>query len=126
MQNDKMITGFRKAISNMLIQFRTIIDADKKMYMIQQTVLGVFKSGSFQPLPKIQYVLVAKRWFQPSCEACVVGDDDKMFYQVSLVYYKNRRIITHETKDADNAFMIADEIRGKLGLPIKDATKGYA
>jgi hypothetical protein len=122
MQENNIITGFRKAISNPFLQFRTIIDPGKRMYMIQQTIFGLFKTGSFLPLPKLDYVLIAKGSFQPACEACIVDEDEKAFYMVSLVHHKNRRIITHETKTKEDALQIAEQLRILLGLSLKDAS----
>jgi hypothetical protein len=123
MEHTEIITGYRKAISNPLLQFRTLIDTDKKVYMIRQTILGLFNTGSFLPLPKLDYVLIAKSFFQPACEACIVNDDEKAFYMVSLVHHKNRRIITHETKDREEALQLAEQLRISLNLSLKDVSE---
>ena len=78
-QENTNITGFRKAISNPILQFRTIIDPKERMNMIQQTLIGLFKSGSFLPLSKLNYVLTAKSSFRTACGACIANEDKNAF-----------------------------------------------
>lgn len=120
---EEIITGKRKAISNWIVKMRTIINLRKNTYMIQQTVFGLFKSGTFQKLPPLDYVLIAKTFFNPACEACRLDEDEKLFYQVSLVYRGNRRIIVTESKNPAEAFNMANQLSYKLALSLKDVTE---
>ena len=118
-----LITGKRKGISNWLRQFATYIDLEKRMYKIQESFLGLFKWGKFEPLPKIDYVLVFNQLFA-KCEACSVDDyenNDYSFYQVSLVHHKNRRIIVHETRDKEEAFTLGLTMAIALQTHLKDS-----
>lgn len=118
-----VLTGTRKAINNWLRQFKTFIDLENKTYKIQESLLGIFKWGNFMPLPKINYVLVFKNVFA-KCEACSIDEFENnphAYFQVSLVYNTNRRIIVHETKNKEEAFAMAHQLSSQLQLKIKDA-----
>ncbi|PBQ30697.1 hypothetical protein CNR22_02550 [Sphingobacteriaceae bacterium] len=118
-----MITGKRKAISNFIRQFATVVDSEKRVYKIEQGLFGIFHWGSFQPLPKIEYVLIFRSFFA-KCEACAfdAGDDNpNAYFQVSLVYRSNRRIILHETKKKQEAFELATETAKALKTKICDS-----
>lgn len=117
----EIIIGYRKALNNWLRQFKVIVDLEKKIYKIEESLLGIFKWGSFKPLPELNYVLVF-RSFYAKCEACSLDENESdTYYQVSLVHHKNRRIITHETKNKTEAFLYADKLSKGLHLGIKDA-----
>ncbi|MDX2174580.1 MAG: hypothetical protein SFY56_15860 [Bacteroidota bacterium] len=118
-----IIIGQRRALSNWLRQFTTIIDIESKMYKLQEGIFGIFKWGSYKPLPKISYVLVFKS-FYAKCETCSIDsaiDNPNSYYQISLVYNSNRRIIVHETKSREEAFDFANTISFYLNLKIKDS-----
>lgn len=118
----ELIIGKRKAVSNWLRQFVTILDVERRMYKIQESLLSVFKWGEFKPLPKIDYVLLFRQLFA-KCESCPVDEIEKSnasFYQVSLVYNGNRRIIVHETRNREEAFAIATRTGTALNARIKD------
>lgn len=120
---ENVIIGKREALSNWIRKFFTLIDIEGKAYKIQETVLGIFKSGSFKPLPKIDYVLVFKNYFS-KCAACSIDEEENnpdSFYQVSLVHNKTRRIVVHETKNKHEAFDMASNLGNLLTLPIKDS-----
>lgn len=118
-----VLTGTRKAINNWLRQFKTFIDLENKTYKIQESLLGIFKWGNFMPLPKLNYVLVFKNVFA-KCETCSIDEFENnphAYFQVSLVYNANRRIIVHETKNKEEAFAMAQQLSSQLQLKIKDS-----
>lgn len=118
-----ILIGKRAALSNWVRQFVTVIDIDKGMYKIQEGLLGIFKWGTFKPLPKINYVLVFRSFFA-KCEACSIDEfenNPNSYFQVSLVYNNNRRIVFHETKNRDEAFEFAREIASGVKTRIKDS-----
>jgi hypothetical protein len=121
MEQRDLITGYRRAISNPLIRFRTIVDLKDRRFMKQEIVVGLLKWGEYEPLPRLDYVLVFKNYFS-GCEACVKDEYEKMFYQVSLVHHKNRRIIVHETKDLTEALSYARLLSERLNLSLKNAS----
>lgn len=118
-----VIKGKRKGISNWLRQFVTYVDLEKRMYKLQESFLGLFKLGEFEPLPKIDYVLVFKQLFA-KCEACSIDEyenNDYSFYQVSLVHHKNRRIVVLETRNKEEAFDMGFVIALALQAHLKDS-----
>jgi hypothetical protein len=120
---ENLVYGKRKAISNFLNQFATIIDIEKRAYKIQQGLLGIFHWGKFRPLPKIDYVLVFRSLFV-KCEACEFGEGENnpnAWFQVSLVYNSNRRIIVHETRKKEEALSLARVAASGLHTRIKDS-----
>ena len=120
---NNFVIGKRLALSNWLRQFVTIIDPDNNRYKIQEGLVGIFKWGKFKPLPKINYVLIFRSFFA-KCETCSIDEFENnanSYFQVSLVYNKNRRIIFHETKNKTEAFEIAKNISLKLNTQIKDS-----
>ena len=121
MNNDNIIIGVRKALNNWLRQFKTFIDLNHKLYKVEESLLNIFKWGKFVPLPQLNYVLVF-RSFYVKCEACSLDENADSYYQVSLVHHKNRRIITHETKNKVEAFVLAEKLSKGLNLSIKDAS----
>lgn len=123
MTSVNIIKGKRRGISNWLRQFVTYVDLQNKMYKLQESFLGLIKWGKFEPLPKIDYVLVFKQLFA-KCETCSIDDyenNDYSFYQVSLVHHKNRRIIVHETKNKDEAFNLGLTMALTLQTHLKDS-----
>lgn len=122
---DGIIRGMRKGVSNWLRQFRVFVDPLKKMYKVQESLLGIFKWGEYEKLPPLDYVLVFKSFFA-KCESCSIEEFENnpySFYQVSLVS-KNKRIIVHETEDKSEAFDLAVKMAGEFGLRVRDsATK---
>ncbi|MCE3227795.1 MAG: hypothetical protein K0S32_2346 [Bacteroidetes bacterium] len=123
MDSSVIIKGERKGISNWIRQFATYLDLEKRMYKLQESILGIFKWGAFEPLPKVDYVLIFKQLFA-KCEACSVEDyenNDFSFYQVSLVYHKNRKIVVHETRNKAEAFKMGLTIADELQTRLKDS-----
>lgn len=120
----EIISGTRKAINTWLRQFKTFVDTQNKKYKIQESLIGIFKWGDFEPLPKLDYVLVFKNVFA-KCETCSVDEFENnphAYFQVSLVHHTNRRIIVHETKNKEEAFKIAQNLSTNLQLRIKDSS----
>lgn len=115
-----IIIGYRKALNNWLRQFRIFVDIERKIYKVEESLLTIFRWGKYEPLPELNYVLIF-RSFYAKCEACSMDENADSYYQISLVYNKNRRIITHETKNKSEAFTIAEQLSRGLGLNIKDA-----
>ncbi|MBL7921859.1 MAG: hypothetical protein JNJ40_16205 [Bacteroidia bacterium] len=118
-----LIIGKRAALSNWIRQFATIIDIEKKMYKIQEGLLGVFKWGTFKPLPKIDYVLIFRSLFV-KCEACSLEEyenNPNAYFQVSLVHNKNRKIVVEETKNKEEAFALASTVAVGLKTKLKDS-----
>ncbi|MBS1636719.1 MAG: hypothetical protein JST26_12460 [Bacteroidetes bacterium] len=119
-----MIVGYRKALNNWARQFRTYIDPERRMFQLQERLFGIFKWGTFKPLPKLDYVLVF-RHFYAKCEACTIDDQKDnpySYFQVSLVHHNNRRIIVHETKNREEALRMADTLAGDLRLRVRNST----
>lgn len=114
------MVGYRKALNTWLRQFKTFIDIENRLYKIEESLIGVFKWGEFKPLPQLNYVLVF-RSFYAKCEACSMDENADTYYQISLVHDKNRRIITHETKNKKEALDMAEYLAKGLGLSIKDS-----
>lgn len=118
-----VIIGKREALSNWIRQFATIIDIKKRVYKIQEGLLGVFKWGTFKLLPKIDYVLIFRSLFA-KCEACSLDEyenNPNAYFQVSLVYNKNRKIVVEETKNKEEAFAIAKEVAMGLNTKLRDS-----
>jgi len=118
-----LLIGKRDALSNWIRQFVTIIDIEKRAYKIQEGLLGIFKWGTFKPLPKIDYVLVFRSLFS-KCEACSHDEyenNPNAYFQVSLVYNKNRKIIVEETKNKEEAFALAMEVASGLKTKLRDS-----
>ena len=120
MNNSNIFIGYRKALNNWLRQFKTFIDFDHKLYKVEESLLNIFKWGKFEPLPQLNYVLIF-RSFYAKCEACSLDENADSYYQISLVHNKNRKIITHETKNKAEAITIAEKLAKGLDLSIKDA-----
>lgn len=119
----KLIIGKRDALSNWIRQFTTIIDFEKRVYKLQEGFLGIFKWGEFKPLPKIDYVLVFRSLFA-KCETCSIeenANNPNAYFQVSLVYNSNRRIIVQETKNKDEAFALAQELSAGLKTKLRNS-----
>ncbi|MFN5460262.1 MAG: hypothetical protein ACK5AY_10175 [Bacteroidota bacterium] len=119
----ELFIGKRRGISNFFRQFTTHLDTKAMTYKIQESVFGIFKWGEFEPLPKIEYVLVFKPLFA-KCEPCNLDDFENnkdFYYQVSLVYNKSRRIVVNETRDRTEAFDLAKKLSLKFHKPIFDS-----
>jgi len=118
---NSLVIGKRSAISNWLRQFSTIIDLENKLYKVQESMLGIFKWGTFKPLPKIDYVLVFRSFFA-KCESCSLEEyEANSYFQVSLVYKNKHRIIVHETRKKEEAFSMAKNIATGLNTHLKDS-----
>lgn len=120
---NEIIISKRKAISNWARQFKTVVDLNGKMYKLQESLFGFLKWGKFKPLPKIDYVLVFRTLFA-KCEACGIDDIENSihsYYQVSLVHHKNRRITIQETKNKEEAFILAKKLALGLNTHLKDS-----
>ena len=120
---NSLIIGKREAISNVIRKTTSIVDLDKRIYKIQESLFGIFKWGDFKPLPKLNYVLVFRSLFA-NCEPCAFDettDNPNAFFQISLIYNKNRRIIVHETKDKTEAFALAKELATGLNQRVMDS-----
>jgi hypothetical protein len=120
---ENYIVGKRQAVSNWLRQFKTFVDLEKRTYKIQESLLGIFKWGDFEPLPEINYILVFRNVFV-KCEGCAIDEFENSpsaYFQVSMVHHTNRRIIVHETRNKEEAFNIAKNLGSKLHLKIKDS-----
>ncbi len=123
MENSGVINGRRKGISNWMRQFKTIIDTKKMLFKEEEGLFGIFKWGEFRPLPVIDYVLVFRQFFT-KCETCTFDENDvdnTSYFQVSLVYKKNRRIIVHETRSKQEAFGMATNLSQSFLVPIRDS-----
>lgn len=120
---ESLIIGKREALNNWVRQFITIIDVEKRLFKLQEGLFGIFKWGDFKPLPKIDYVLVFRSLYA-KCEDCSIEDTDvnpNAYYQVSLVYNKNRRIILQETRSKSSAFDLAKKTALALKTKLKDS-----
>lgn len=118
-----MIVGKRKAISNWFRSFMTFIDPEAGLFKVQETVFGLIKLGNFQPLPKVDYVLIFRQFFA-KCETCTFEEDEqnsRLYYQVSLVYNKTRRIIVHETLSKEEAFKMGKSLAQPFNSRIRDS-----
>ncbi len=118
-----VIIGRRRAISNWFRDFKTLIDPDTYSYKIQETFFGIFRVGKYKVLPRIDYVLVFRQFFT-KCEACTFDeneDTNRLYYQVSLVHHKNRRIVVHETHDKSEAFSFGTILAGKFRSKLRDS-----
>jgi hypothetical protein len=119
----QLIIGKRDALNNWVRQFATVIDAEKRLFKMQEGLFGIFTWGEFKPLPKIEYVLVFRTLFA-KCEDCSIEDTDKnpnAYYQVSLVYNKTRRIIVQETRSLTEAFELAKLTAVALNTRVRDS-----
>lgn len=115
--------GKRRAISNWLHQFKTEIDLKNLSYKTSESFLGIFKWRESRPLPKVDYVLIFKQLFA-KCESCSVEEYENnihSYYQVSLVYGNNRRIIIEETKNEKEAFAMGKQLATGLNTKLKDS-----
>lgn len=58
------------------------------------------------------------------CEACSIDEyenNPNAYYKLSLVYYKNRKIVVEETKDKEVAFALAVEVASGLKAKLRDS-----
>ncbi len=118
-----VIEGRRKAISNILRQFRTFVDLETRTYKLEESLLGIFRWGKFKSLPKINYVLIFRSLFV-KCEPCSFTEEEdnpNAYFQVSLVYNNNRRIIFHETRIKAEAFDIGKSLALGLSSRLRDS-----
>jgi hypothetical protein len=117
-----LIIGKRKALSNWVRQFTTFLDVENAKYKLQESLFGIFKWGEFKPLPKIEYVLIFRSYFS-KCEECSIEEHDNpnAYFQVSLVYNKNRKIVVEDTKNKNEAVKLAYEVATALKTKLKDA-----
>lgn len=123
MNTTSQIIGKRKAISNWLHQFITFIDLENRTFKTEERLLGIFRWGKYQPLPKINYVLVFKQLFA-KCESCSIEEYEEnvhSYYQVSLIYGNHKRIIVNETRNKEEAFKIGKQIADKLNTRLMDS-----
>ena len=118
-----LIVGKRKALSNWVRQFTTFIDVEKGKYKLEEALFGIFKWGEFKPLPKIDYVLIFQSFFS-KCEECLIEEHDSpnAYFQVSLVYNKNRKIVVQDTKNKEEALLLAYEVALALKTKLKDSS----
>lgn len=122
-----LIIGKREAITNWIRQFSTIVDIDTRSYKIQEGIFGLYNWGEFKPLPKVDYVLIFRTLFA-KCEECSIEEDDNnpnAYYQVSLVYNKNRRIIVQETRKKNDAFELGKQMSKGLNTRLKDSASKF-
>ena len=118
-----LIIGKRDALSNWIRQFVTIIDVEKRVYKLQESLFGILKWGTYKPLPSIDYVLIFKSLFV-KCETCSIDEyenNPNAYFQVSLVYNKNRKIVVEETRNKAVAFAIAIEVASGLNTRLRDS-----
>lgn len=123
METNNLIIGKRKGISNWFRQFVTVIDPENKRYKIQEGLFGIFRWGDFEPLPRVDYALIFRQFFA-KCEACTFDENDdnnRSYFQVSLVYNKNRRIVVHEDMNRETAFRMAGLLAGRLNVKVRDS-----
>ena len=119
----EILIGKRKGMSNFFRQFSTHLNLKQMEYKIQESVFGIFKWGEFQPLPKIDFVLIFKQLYA-KCEDCTVDDFENSinsYYQISLVYNKNRRLVVHESRDREEAFEMAEKLAIEFKKPLMDS-----
>jgi len=118
---NNLIIGRREALNNWFRKFNTIIDPQNNAYKTQENIFGVFKTGNFKSLPKLNYVLIFKSMFA-KCESCSIADyENNSYYQISLVHGKNNRIIVHESRIRNEAFHLAKTMASALKIPLKDS-----
>lgn len=121
---ESTVSGKRDGLSNWVRQFVTIVDLEQKIYKLQERWFGIFKSGEFKPLPKIEYVLVFRSLFA-KCEGCSLeenmAENPNAYFQVSLVHGRNRRIVVQETKDRETAFSTAKNLALGLKTRLRDS-----
>jgi hypothetical protein len=58
------------------------------------------------------------------CETCSIDEyenNPNAYFQVSLVYNKNRKIIVEETKNKEAAFALAIEVASGLKAKLRDS-----
>lgn len=125
MNHQGIISGKREAISNWFRKFGTEILPFENKYRTKESLFGVFKWSEERILPKIDYVLIFRNVFA-KCEACSIDEFENnihAYYQVSLVHHKNRRIVVHQTKNKQEATVLAQMLSQQFNKPLKDATK---
>ena len=118
-----IIIGKRKGISNFVRQFHTLLDLNNKSYKLQESMFGIFKWGKIVPLPYVDYVLIFRQLFA-KCEACSTDEFENSrfsYFQVSIIHNKTRRIVVHETRDREEAFLMARKIATQLNKPLLDS-----
>jgi hypothetical protein len=117
-----LITGKRKALSNWVRQFNTFIDVENRTYKLQESLFGIFKWGRFLPLPQVEYVLIFRTFFS-KCEECSIEEHDNpnAYFQVSLVYNRNRKIVVQDTKNKQEALTLAYQVASALKTKLKDS-----
>jgi hypothetical protein len=120
MNTEVIITGKRRGLNNWLRQFTVLVDVEKKLFKVQESLLGIIKWGEFKPLPKIKYVLLFRNYYA-KCEQCSLDDEnDLAYYQVSLVHSANQRIIVHESRKYNEAREMAEKLAHRFHLKTSD------
>lgn len=124
MSSSTHIFGKREGISNWIRKFSTEIFPEERRYRAVESIFGIFKWGTEQKLPPIDYVLLFKHVFA-KCETCSIDEYENnihAYFQVSLVHNKNRRIVVHETKNKQEALSMAQTLANGLHVNLKDAS----
>lgn len=117
-----MIIFGKHAASNFFYSTSVSVDTEHKRYRVHHRFLSVFrKSGEWQPLPDVKYVLLFRTLYA-KCETCSIEDFNRSsLIQLSLVYGKNRRLIINESRDADLLYAQAEVLGEDLSLRVRDA-----
>jgi hypothetical protein len=121
METNEILIG-KKFNSNLFFKSGTLIDFKNNLFKSFTKVFGI-NSGTWNKLPKLDYILVFKTLYV-KCEGCSLDDfenNQNAVFQVSLVYNKNRKIIVHESKSKLDVFSMANLLSEKLRIRIKDS-----
>ena len=92
---NQIITG-KRASSNFFRKMGTQLDLQNGIYKAYECVFGM-TSGSWKKTPKFDYILLFKTLYI-KCEGCSLEDFEDghgAVYQISLVYNKNRKLISY-------------------------------
>ncbi|MFN7912272.1 MAG: hypothetical protein ACK5QC_10610 [Bacteroidota bacterium] len=118
---NQYIKGVR-ASSNIFRKLGTYLDLKKGLYKNYERIFGI-TIGSWQKLPRLDYILMFKTLYI-KCEGCNPEDFEDghgSVYQLSLVYNKNRKLIVHESTHKQEIFALAKSLKSFYQINIKDS-----
>ncbi|MCA6435174.1 MAG: hypothetical protein IM600_13190 [Bacteroidetes bacterium] len=118
---NQYIKGVR-ASSNIFRKLGTYLDLKKGLYKNYERIFGI-TIGSWQKLPRLDYILMFKTLYI-KCEGCNpedFEDEHGSVYQLSLVYNKNRKLIVHESTHKQEIVALAKSLKSFYQINIKDS-----
>lgn len=98
-----------------------VVDLSKRCFTKFTRLFHLIKfKDACKPLPKADYVLLFKTFYN-KCQSCSVQDfEDSSVVQLSIVYDKNKKLIVNESNDLEAQKQLATQLASELHVRIKD------